>query len=217
MAAGERCGPTSAGGPKLRDDAESGTPAGSAFRSGAGARSRVRQLELEIDLGRAAVGHRDEAHGHAPGVTDHDDAVAARAARAVLGEGAMATLNADAVWAGPNPLAQLRAAWQPDRMDALLICVPMTRVHGRAAGGDFTIDAQGRLHRGGDTVYGGAQILKTELLHGVPEQAFSLNTIWNMMAQRKRLFGLTYPGHWCDVGHPGGIAEAEQMLAQTRV
>ena len=27
-----------------------------------------------------------------------------------------------------------------------------------------------------------------------------------------RLFGLTYPGHWCDIGHPGGIALAETLL-----
>ena len=140
-----------------------------------------------------------------------------RNALPLLGPDPVATLNTDAVWAGPNPIRMLMDAWDPAQMDALLICVPMDHVHGRDAGGDFSIDAAGRLHRGGDTVYGGAQILKTDLLHDVPDAAFSLNVVWNMMAQRDRLFGLPYPGHWCDVGHPGGIAQAETMLAAHHV
>jgi MurNAc alpha-1-phosphate uridylyltransferase len=31
------------------------------------------------------------------------------------------------------------------------------------------------------------------------------------------LFGLSYPGFWCDVGHPAGIAQAEEMLAGSNV
>lgn len=129
-----------------------------------------------------------------------------------LGINPVLTLNSDAVWAGPNPLQMLIEAWDPSRMDALLICVPMARVHGRGGMGDFDIDPNGRLHRGSETVYGGAQIMKTDLLETVSEAAFSLNVVWNEMAKDGRLFGLSYPGHWCDVGHPGGIAEAEAML-----
>ena len=103
-------------------------------------------------------------------------------------------------------------AWDPSQMDALLICVPMARVHGRDGRADFDIDPSGRLHRGREAVYGGAQIMKTDLLKTVSERAFSLNVVWNEMAKSDRLFGLPYPGHWCDVGHPGGIIEAEAML-----
>ena len=134
-----------------------------------------------------------------------------------LGADPVLTLNSDAVWSGPNPLKLLVEAWDPSIMDALLICVPLNRAHGRAGKADFGIDTAGRLHRGGDTVYGGAQILKTELLETVSDKAFSLNVVWNMMADRQRLFGLEYPGHWCDVGHPDGIAEAEAMLGRCDV
>lgn len=140
-----------------------------------------------------------------------------RNALPLLGADPVATLNTDAVWAGPNPLQLLIDAWDPTVMDALLICVPLGRTHGRQGAGDFEIDNAGRLHRGGDMVYGGAQILKTGLLADVQDTAFSLNVVWNMMAQKNRLFGLAYPGHWCDVGHPGGIAEAETMLARSDV
>lgn len=137
-----------------------------------------------------------------------------RNALPVLGSAPVATMNSDAVWAGPNPLRLLMDAWDPERMDALLICVPLEQVHGRQAAGDFHLDDAGRLHRGGDTVYGGVQILKTELLEQIPDASFSLNVLWNIMAENGRLFGLSYPGHWCDVGHPAGITEAEAMLAQ---
>ncbi|MEP1588207.1 MAG: nucleotidyltransferase family protein [Tateyamaria sp.] len=140
-----------------------------------------------------------------------------RNALPILGPSPVATLNSDAVWAGPNPLQLLMDAWDPTRMDALLTCIPLAQVHGRDGAGDFHIDNAGRLHRGGDMVYGGAQILKTELLEKVPDAAFSLNVVWNMMVKKNSLFGLPYPGHWCDVGHPAGIAEAEMMLAQHNV
>ena len=131
-----------------------------------------------------------------------------------LGTDTVLTLNSDAVWAGPNPLELLLGAWDPSKMDALLVCVPKAQVHGRDGKADFEIDPSGRLHRGDEVVYGGAQIMKTELLKTVSEQAFSLNIVWNKMAEQGRLFGLSYPGHWCDVGHPGGITEAEAMLEE---
>ncbi len=51
----------------------------------------------------------------------------------LLGEGPVMTLNPDSVWRGPNPLALLQAAWDPQRMDALLLVQDATRVKGAAA------------------------------------------------------------------------------------
>ncbi len=58
----------------------------------------------------------------------------------------------------------------------------------------------------------GVQIIKPDGLAAFEERSFSLNLLWNKMAQDKRLFGLEYPGTWCDVGHPEGITLAETML-----
>lgn len=136
-----------------------------------------------------------------------------RHALPLLGTQPVYTLNTDAVWSGPNPLDRLAAAWQPDRMDALLLCIPLDRAVGRSGGGDFALGPDGALMRGGDFVYTGAQIVKTDALTGIGEKAFSLNVLWNHMAQEGRLFGTAYPGRWCDVGHPEGIRLAEEMLA----
>ncbi len=136
-----------------------------------------------------------------------------RAALPLLGANPVFTLNTDAIWSGPNPLDLLADAWDPVRMDALLLCVPLARAIGRQGGGDFRIDADVRLTRGGNLVYSGAQILKTGGLADIPETVFSLNLLWNRMAQADRLCGLTYPGTWCDVGRPDGIPLAESLLA----
>ncbi len=145
-----------------------------------------------------------------PGILDTGGGL--RHALPKLGPDPLYTLNPDALWSGPNPLDLLARAWEPDRMDALLLCVPTGRAIGRKDPGDFTLAPDGRLSRAGDMVYTGAQILKTDRLHGIAETAFSLNVIWSQMAADNRLFGAVYPGKWCDVGHPEGIALAERML-----
>lgn len=134
-----------------------------------------------------------------------------------LGDDPVFTMNADAIWAGPNPLPLLAAAWQPDQMDALLMTVPIAQTVGHAGEGDFTVSDTGALTRGPGVVYGGVQIIKTDGLSDVKENAFSLNLLWDQMLKKNRLFGLRYPGKWCDVGHPSGIALAEKMLRNTDV
>ena len=136
-----------------------------------------------------------------------------RHALPLLGPGPVFTMNTDAVWRGPNPLEMLRAAWDPARMDALLICIPRAQAVGHAGKGDFLLAPDGRLSRGPGQIYGGVQIVKTDGLAHFAEPAFSLNLLWNRMGEAGRLHGLEYPGLWCDVGRPEGIALAENMLA----
>lgn len=131
----------------------------------------------------------------------------------VLGDGPLATLNADAVWQGPEPLNCLRAAWDKSRMDVLVLLVPQARAVGRIGGGDFALTTEGRVSpdKGGD-VYTGAQILGQGVVGRWPEGTFSMWEIWRAALDAGRLYGCVYPGQWADVGHPAGIALAEAML-----
>lgn len=129
-----------------------------------------------------------------------------------LGTGPVITLNSDAVWAGPNPLSALEAAFQPAQMDALLLLVPPTNALGHAGAGDFTMASDGRLTRGPGHIYTGAQVIDPAILEGLPEGPVSLNAAWDIALQRKRLFGLIYQGRWVDVGQPTSIALAEDLL-----
>ena len=137
-----------------------------------------------------------------------------RHALPLLGDGPVFTMNPDAIWSGPNPLRALAQAWDGEKMDALLMCVPPDQAIGRVGGGDFVMDADGRLSRGPGMIYGGAQILKTDLLATVPDRVFSLNVIWDQMLEQGRAYGLNHPGKWCDVGNPEGLKLAEAMVAQ---
>lgn len=138
-----------------------------------------------------------------------------RAALPMLGCTPVFTSNCDAVWSGPNPFAHLDELWEPDHMDALLLTVPIDRSIGRVGGGDFALAGDGKLSRGGSAVYTGVQIVKTDRLGEVDGDVFSLNRLWDLLAQSGRLYGAEYPGHWCDVGHPEGIGQAEEMLSST--
>ena len=135
-----------------------------------------------------------------------------RKALPLLGAGPVMTLNPDVVWTGPNPLAALAAAWDGDRMDALLALVPPDRAVGRKGAGDFALDPEGRIARRGDLVYGGAQIIRPDRLAAIPERAFSLNRLWDLMIEEGRAFGLIHQGGWCDVGYPEAIPLAEGLL-----
>jgi MurNAc alpha-1-phosphate uridylyltransferase len=140
-----------------------------------------------------------------------------RAALPILGEAPVYTLNPDVVWRGPNPLKLLREAWKPEHMDALLMCINVSQTYGYSGNGDFATSSDGRIRRGAELVYCGAQILKTDGLDAIPDRAFSLNVLWDQMLADNRLYSLNYPGRWCDVGHPAGIALAEIMLADRDV
>ncbi|KIC40957.1 nucleotidyltransferase [Ruegeria sp. ANG-S4] len=135
-----------------------------------------------------------------------------RAALPLLGTGPVFTLNSDAIWAGPNPLRLLENAWDPDRMDALLMCIPVAQAIGHSGPGDFSRDDTGRITRGPGLIYGGAQIVKPDGLHAIPDDVFSLNALWDRIHDNGRLFAVEYPGRWCDVGHPGGVALAESLI-----
>jgi N-acetyl-alpha-D-muramate 1-phosphate uridylyltransferase len=142
-----------------------------------------------------------------------------RQALPLLGADPVLTLNTDAVWTGANPLSQLLAAWDGRHMDALLLLLPVRSAIGHHGTGDFVLQSDGRIRRGGggnSHVYLGAQILKTGLLHDVQEQVFSLNRPWDKMIAAGRAYGTLHQGQWCDVGSPAGISLATALLSGER-
>ena len=140
-----------------------------------------------------------------------------KAALAKIAADVVITHNADIIWFGPNPIKALLSAWHPDLMDALLLCVPLKRALGRTINGDFTIRSDNTVERGGSNVYTGAQIIKTNEIELETEPVFSLNKVWNRLADNGRLHATSYEGIWCDVGHEKGITLAESRLRKIDV
>lgn len=137
----------------------------------------------------------------------------------LLGDRPFAVLNSDAVFAGPNPVRALLAAWVPGRMDALMLLVRTARTRAYTRAGDFFLDADGAapVRRGGAAsaplVFTGAQILSPRALDGAPVGPFSLNLIWDRLLAAGRLAAIAYAGEWVDVGTPEGLDEAGRALA----
>lgn len=138
-----------------------------------------------------------------------------KAALPLLGTGPVAILNSDGIWTGANPLAELAAAWDGSRMEALLLLLPLRDALAHGPKGDFCLAPDGRISRGKggeDHVYIGAQILHPARIAATPDEVFSLNKPWNEMIAAGTAFGIVHRGGWCDVGHPEGIAAAEALL-----
>lgn len=179
-----------------------------------GAAKVVVNLHYKPAMLKAHLETRDVILSHEPEILETGGGL--RAALPYLGAGPVFTLNTDAVWSGPNPLRQLAARWNPETMDALLLCIPPAQAIGHD-GGDFTIAPDGTALRGVGSVYSGLQILKTEGLQDIAEEKFSLNILWDRMLEAGRLHAVDYTGKWCDVGKPEGIRLAEAMLGAAHV
>lgn len=137
----------------------------------------------------------------------------------LLGDDPIITFNSDSVWTeelGSN-LANLITAWDPERMDALLMIADTARTIGYVGRGDFTMDASGLLARRPPSatapfMFAGVQILKPALFADGPEGPFSTNLIWDRLILKGRLFGHRMTGTWMHVGTPDDLAEAEAFL-----
>lgn len=144
-----------------------------------------------------------------------------RKALPLLGPDPFFAANADIIWTdGPVPaLARLATAWDPARMDALLLLARREAAHGYDGQGDFRLDADGRIpgRRGSAEsapyIFAGVQILKPEVFAGTPEGAWSLNLVFDRLLAEGRLFGLVHDGAWYHVGTPGDIAPTEALMA----
>lgn len=129
--------------------------------------------------------------------------------------------NADSFWtdSGPSNLTRMIEAFDPARMDTLLLLATLEGSVGFDGPGDFFRDADGRLTRRGQAArapfaYAGAAIMRKGDFDGRSDgDVFSLNALWNASLARGRLFGLVLDGLWLHVGTPEAIGEAERAIA----
>lgn len=138
-------------------------------------------------------------------------------ARELLAGNTVMTMNTDAVWTNGDPVQTLMNAWNPDQMEGLLLMIPRKVATGYLGSGDFDITADGTITKGHDFVYSGAQIIRTDRLEHITEDAFSMWSLWAPMLEAGTLYGTAFDGCWCDVGRPESIPLAENMLKGERV
>lgn len=129
--------------------------------------------------------------------------------------------NSDSVWceAGVSNLDRLISAWDQDQMGGLLLLAVKESSIGYEGEGDFFLDAKGRVSRrvdGGTApyVFTGVSIFPAEAFHGIEDEVFSLNRVFDRAIAEARLYGVVLDGVWMHVGTERALNEAEGRLLE---
>jgi MurNAc alpha-1-phosphate uridylyltransferase len=140
----------------------------------------------------------------------------------ILGNAPFFHLNADTMWIdGVRPnLARLAEAFDPERMDILLLMAPTTSSIGYSGRGDYSMLPDGALRKRRELqvvpfVYAGAAIMSPSLFADAPEGEFSLTKMFDRANEQERLFGLRLDGIWMHVGTPDAVQAAEDALLES--
>ncbi len=129
--------------------------------------------------------------------------------------------NSDTIWidADVPALSRLAEAFDPARMDALLLLHPLERAIAYRGPGDFDLAADGGLVRaqGARYVFTGLQILSPTLFAARTAEPFSLSELYRAArgsdGRLHRMYGLVHEGDWVHVGSPDELAEANAFFA----
>src|SRR5882724_5040455 len=140
----------------------------------------------------------------------------------LLGDGPFFHVNSDTIWIdGVKPnLGRLADAFDPVRMDALLLLAPTASSIGYTGRGDFAMAPDGRLTRRGERevvpfVYAGAAILTPAFFAGVAPGPSSMSPLFDRAAEAGRLCGLRLEGLWMHVGTPDAVKAAEAAILES--
>ncbi|MBR1126233.1 nucleotidyltransferase family protein [Bradyrhizobium lablabi] len=140
----------------------------------------------------------------------------------LLGNAPFFHVNADTMWIdGVRPnLARLAEAFDPARMDILLLMAPTTSSIGYNGRGDYSMLPDGALRKRRELqvvpfVYAGAAIMSPSLFADAPSGEFSLTKMFDRANEQERLFGLRLDGVWMHVGTPDAVAAAEEAFLES--
>jgi MurNAc alpha-1-phosphate uridylyltransferase len=145
-------------------------------------------------------------------------------ALASLGDEPFFHVNADTVWIDGihSNLLRLAAAFDPARMDALLLLASTANSVGYSGRGDFLMDPDGRLQRRGEReiapfVYAGAAILTSGFFAPARTGPSSMSPLFDCAIAAERLYGVRLEGLWMHVGTPEAVKAAEAALSESAV
>ena len=137
----------------------------------------------------------------------------------LLGDAPFYHLNADTMWIdGVRPnLARMADAFDPARMDILLLMAPTATSIGYSGNGDYAMLTDGALRKRKENqivpfVYAGVAIMLPALFEDAPTGEFSLTKIFDRANDQERLFGLRLDGVWMHVGTPDAVQAAEKAF-----
>ena len=133
-------------------------------------------------------------------------------------------VNSDVFWLdGKDPaLRRLAAAFDPDRLDAVLLLQRTVTAVGYEGSGDYFLDPLGTPRRRREReiapyLFSGVQLLHRRLFDGIVEPRFSLNRVYDRAERAGRLRALVHDGEWYHIGTPEGLAATRARLSSHRI
>jgi MurNAc alpha-1-phosphate uridylyltransferase len=133
-------------------------------------------------------------------------------------------LNSDVMWLDGKDyaLTRLAAAFDPARMDLVLLLQRTTTAIGYEGNGDYFLDPLGNPRRRGEReiapyIFTGVQLLHRRLFDGVGERRFSLARLYDRAQEAGRLHAIVHDGEWYHVGTPEGLAATRARLSSHRI
>jgi len=140
----------------------------------------------------------------------------------LLGE-AFFVVNSDVFWLDGKESALLRlaAAFDPSRMDGVLLVQPTATAVGYDGSGDYFLNSSEtpRRRREAEAVpylFAGIQLLHRRLFDETPGGAFSLVRLFDRAEAAGRLSAIVHDGDWYHVGTPEGLALTRGHLSAFR-
>lgn len=133
-------------------------------------------------------------------------------------------VNSDVVWLdGVTPaLHRLAGAFDPARMDAVLLFQRTVDAVGYGGPGDYFLDPLGTPRRRGGReiapyLFTGIQLLHRRAFDGIADTVFSLNRVYDRAAAAGRLHAIVHDGEWYHVGTPAALAATLTRLSTHRI
>lgn len=133
-------------------------------------------------------------------------------------------VNADIFWLEGSGagLLRLARAFDPARMDAMLLLQPAATAVGYEGDGDYFLAPTGqpRRRRDGEIapfVYAGIQLLHRRLFDQVSQRIFSLIRLYDRAEAAGRLYAIVHDGEWYHIGTPTGLAATRARVSSHAV
>jgi len=128
--------------------------------------------------------------------------------------------NSDSITTGGlgHNLERLAAAFDPERMDTILLLARATTALGYSGNGDFLMSSDGIISRRSEReiapfVSTGVSIATPAMFRSAPTGPFSLNLLWDHAIAAGRLHGVRQDGVWMHIGSPDALEQAERYVS----
>jgi MurNAc alpha-1-phosphate uridylyltransferase len=126
----------------------------------------------------------------------------------------------DSVWTDGPPgaaLDRMVAAWDPAKMDMLLLLQPLTHMTLTEGRGDYDVLPDGRAVRSRDksgvAMWTSVRLCKPSLFDDTPDGPFSFLTLMDRAEAQGKLYALMHDGDWHHISTPSDLERVNAAIA----